>query len=139
MPPQSDQKLPPGSDHVVEQATRLNPKRYGRIPDSVGLDPDLTHAAVRVYWALSRSVFQGNTASIGQRLIAKLIHAKQETVSVALRELEMNGHIETRREGNRRPMYILLSPIFGQKQGKEEVLVSSPSGGQRLASVRKTA
>ena len=84
-------------------------------------------------------MFQGNTASIGQRLIAKLIHAKQETVSVALRELEMNGHIETRREGNRRPMYILLSPIFGQKQGKEEVLVSSPSGGQRLASVRKTA
>lgn len=113
-------------------------KRYGRIPMEILVDLSLNSEAVRVYGMLASSVFQGNVATVGMRRIGKLIGKSPATVMRRLRELEAAGHIKVppQRLGQR-GFYELLSPVFAQKQraGIEEV-VSSPSGGRRLASVR---
>jgi hypothetical protein len=87
---------------------------------------------------LAGAVWQGSTAKIGTRLIAKSIHASRRLVIGSLRRLAARGHIQktTRRRGERE-LYVLTSMVFGQKQraGIEEV-ISSPSRTPRLASVR---
>src|SRR5207249_1353532 len=79
----------------------------------------------------------GTTVRIGQRRIATRLGFHLETVGHAIRKLEARGHITIVGRGNARRMYHLHSNVFGAKQraGVEEV-ISSPSGGQRLASVR---
>lgn len=59
------------------------------------------------------------------------------TVSRKIAELENANYIKTKSGGaGRRSWYELLSPVFGQKQGKTDVIVSSPRG-KRLVSVEE--
>jgi hypothetical protein len=113
-------------------------EKYARMPESVLFDEGLSAAARCVYGVLARYVYQGTTVRIGQRRIAKLLGVHVETVNVAIHELEDRQHIAIRGNGKARRMYHLASLVFGQKQraGIEEV-ISSPSGGRRLASVRR--
>lgn len=99
------------------------------------MDCELSPEAKCVYAFLASAVWQGSTAAVGQRLISSRIGIRQQTVGLAIQELKQRGHMEVRGEGNERRFYILNSPVFGQKQGKEDVIVSSPTG-PRFASVR---
>jgi hypothetical protein len=116
----------------------VHSEHWNRLPDSVLYDRRLSLACRCVYAVLAGSVHQGTVAKMGQRRISKLLGIHQETVALALRDLEARGHITITGNGNLRRTYHLHSDVFGQKQraGIEEV-ISSPSRTLRLASVRK--
>jgi hypothetical protein len=123
--------------HMDEPLAR---SQYARLPREVSGDRRLKHRDTRVYAVLARSCWQGNVAQVGKREIAKMTPCAERLVVESLRRLEATGHIQ-RQPGRRRGQrgrYILLSPIFGQKQraGLEEVIVT-PKGRRRLVSVRK--
>lgn len=99
-------------------------------------DSELTACARCVYAELASWVFEGRIAKIGQRKIAQLLGFHQETVSLAILELAKRNHIRIGRDGNgKRQAYELLSPAFGQKQGKRDIIRSAPSGVPRYVSL----
>jgi len=122
---------------VFAKSEQSHVEKYARIPDSVLFDKGLSVTARCVYGVLARHAFQGMTARIGQRRIAKLLGSHVGTVNRAIHELEARQHIAIRGGGKARRIYHLASSVFGQKQraGFEEV-ISSPSRTPRLASVR---
>ena len=123
-------------DHEVKP--KVNGQRYARIPDSVLFDPSLTPSAIRVYAFLSRAVWQGSTARIGMRLMASKLRTSRSVVAEAISRLAVAGHITITASGRERPLYTLTSPVFAQKQGKEDsMVVDKVSGVGRLASVKK--
>lgn len=86
---------------------------------------------------LALDVFEGRTASVGMRQLGKLLGKSAQTVQRRIGELVKTGHLEVApKDLGKRATYALTSPVFAQKQGKANVVVSSPSGGKRLASVR---
>jgi hypothetical protein len=91
---------------------------------------------IRVCCMLAGSLWQGNTARIGTRLLAVYVRASRRLVVESLHRLEIRGHVQKAARRGQRQMYVLTSPVFGQKQraGIEEV-ISSPSRTPRLASV----
>jgi DNA-binding transcriptional regulator PaaX len=112
---------------------------------SVLHDHNLTFSARCVYAELALHVYQGTTARIGERRLAKLLGASRNTVADGLAELAKAGHIVIAGSGKDRRTYHLTSKVFGRKQraldageGGEEELVSAPWQGRRLATVRKT-
>lgn len=116
-------------------------EHFNRLPNSVLLDKDLSLAARCVYAFVAGSVHQGTTAKVGQRLIAAKLGIHQETVRLALRELEENKHLTIIGAGRERRVYHLHSNIFGAKQralnagdSAKEDLVSFPR--PRLATAR---
>lgn len=117
---------------------------YSRVPRELWLDPSVTQmATIKVFCAISGKTQQGNTASLGQNLLADALEMDRRTVRRALVQLEKMGHIK--RAGSSKGMrdkYVLTSPVFGQKQrdGVREIAVG-PSGGERMVSAprRKTA
>jgi hypothetical protein len=113
-------------------------EKYARIPDSVLFDADLSITAKCVYAVIARYVFQGNTAKLGQRLIAQKVSASKNTVNGAIRELSGRGFIAITGEGKARRIYTLSSKVFGQKQrsGVEEIICEPGSGVRRFASTR---
>ena len=112
---------------------------HARIPLSVWTDPKLHRADVHVYRVLAQAVWQGNVASIGMRRIAEESRMTLKNAHACIKRLVDCGHLRmSASERGRRSMYILTSPIFGQKQGKVDEVVSAPSG-KRLVSVRRTA
>jgi len=96
-----------------------------------------------VYGEMALWVFQGKTCSIGVRKMAKNLHFSKTTVVEAIEELVKAGVISASKRGaGKRTVYVLLSPVFAQKQGQETVVVSAPSGARRMVSVdleRETA
>jgi len=115
----------------------VHSEHWNRLPDSVLFDRRLSLASRCVYAVLAGAVHQGTVAKIGQRRICKLLGIHQETVALALRNLAARGHITINGSGNRRRTYHLHSDVFGQKQRAGiEVVISSPSGMRRLATVR---
>lgn len=113
--------------------------RYVRIPYEVGTDPRLTASDVRVYFALASAVWQGNTCTLGNEWIAAMTHICARQVRKSIKKLCEVKYLQMapRRRGQR-AVYILASPVFGQKQGKVNVVRSSPRG-KRLVSVEKIA
>lgn len=109
---------------------------YARLPREVIGDPELKLLDIRVYCMLAGSVWQGNTARIGTRLLASYVRASRRLVVESLQRLERRGHLAKAARHGQRQMYVLTSLVFGQKQraGIEEV-ISSPSRTPRLASV----
>jgi len=111
---------------------------YARVPREVVCDRELKLLDIRVYCMLAGSVWQGSTARMGTRLLAAYTGAARRLVVDSLRPLETRGHLQ-KAAGRRgqRPIYVLTSPVFGQKQpaGIEEI-IGSPSRALRLASVR---
>jgi hypothetical protein len=124
-----------GSKSAPQTGSKSAP-RYARLPLTVLRDSELLPVARLVYCELALWVFQGATCSIGQRAIAERLGIARNTVADALEQLEQRGHVELNRTTHgRRAMYILTSPVFGQKQGRATEVVSAPSGGRRYASV----
>jgi hypothetical protein len=123
---------------VYGKSEQSEAEKYARMPESVLFDDGLSVTARCVYGVLARYVYQGTTVRIGQRRIAKLLGIHVETVNLTIHELEDRQHIVIRGKGKARRIYHLASFVFGKKQraGIEEV-IGSPSGGRRLASVRR--
>ena len=109
---------------------------YARLPREVACDQALKLLDIRVYCMLSGSVWQGNTAQIGTRLLARYVGASRRLVVESLGRLEQRGHLHKAARRGQRQMYVLTSSVFGKKQraGIEEV-ISSPSRTPRFASV----
>jgi DNA-binding transcriptional MocR family regulator len=120
-----------------ESSRRLTSgEKYGRTPDSVLSDERLSDFAKVTFAAISRGVWQGNVASVGTRRLAELLKTTQSRVARAVKELVARGCVENRRvKRGQRATYVITSPVFGQKQGRATVVVSSPKGGRRYASV----
>lgn len=88
---------------------------------------------------LAAHVFEGATARIGIRALARYGAMSKNTANAAIVELSERGHISVASMGHgQRQMYILRSEMFGQKQGKVNV-VRSAQRGKRLVSVEKIA
>ena len=119
-----------------KKVPRISPPsriRYARVPRQVYADPRLEARGVRIYCVLASACWQGSVAQVGKRLIATEACCAECTVISSLRKLEAAGHTQKqpgRRRGHR-AMYVLLSPVFGQKQraGVEEVISGQMVGG----------
>jgi DNA-binding MarR family transcriptional regulator len=121
---------------MVNQKRFSNVNHYARIPREVLIDATVSSDAKITYAVLALSTFHGAVAYVGQRLIGEILGVSQPTVSRRLAELEMAGHIrQAPATRGKRAHWELLSPVFGQKQGRATVVVSSPKGGRRYASV----
>src|ERR1035437_6526883 len=114
--------------------------RYSRVPSEVSADRRLKPRDVCVYAVLATFCWQGSVAQVGKRLIARLAGCAERLVISSLQNLRSAGHIEKQpgQLRGQRGRYVLLSPVFGQKQraGVEEVAMG-PSGRRRLVAVRK--
>lgn len=109
--------------------------RYARIPWDLLTNAAIPSDAKIIYAVLAGHAFQGNVAYIGQRRIADLSGFSPSKVN-RLMKILIPAYIDVRLDGpGRRSFYVLKSSVFGQKQGKEDVIVSSPRG-QRFASVK---
>ena len=115
--------------------------RFSRVEWSVTTDPKLSAHAVRVYNILAGQVFEGRTTAIGIRRIGKLGAMGKNTAQGAVLELIERGHVSVKAMGSgKRSLYILNSPLFGQKQGKVNVVASHPkTGRKRMVSVAAEA
>lgn len=113
--------------------------RFARIPWTVATDPKLSSFAVRAYAILAAHVFEGSTARIGIRALARFAAMGKNTANAAIKELAERGHISiVEMAAGHRQMYVMQSEIFGQKQGNVNVVRSTPRG-KRLVSVEKIA
>jgi DNA-binding transcriptional ArsR family regulator len=120
----------------VNQKRFIKVNHYARIPRNVLGDLSVSSDAKVVYAVLAMSTFQGAVAYMGQRLIGQFLGVSQSSVSRRLAELEKAGHIKQASDKRgKRAHWELLSPVFGQKQGRATEVVSAPSGGRRYASV----
>lgn len=110
--------------------------RYARLPEPVLHDLRLSVHSRLVYAELALWVFQGRTCSAGARQIAERLGFSKTTVSECIRELRGLGLIAVNKgERGKRSVYVLISPVFGSKQGKQTVVVSAPNGARRMVSV----
>jgi hypothetical protein len=128
-----------GEPLVGHTGEPLSRKQYSRIPREVSSDRRLKHRDVRVYAALSTFCRQGSVAQAGKRLLAKLARCAERLVIDSLKNLEATGHIQKCPVcRGARGRYVLLSPVFGQKQsaGVREVAMG-PSGPRLVSSPRK--
>lgn len=109
---------PAGHDRPAKRASHV--EKYARIPRSVLFAAGVLTAEQRcVYGALADQVWQGRTAALGERLMAKKLGFSRSTVQEALRVLQTKGFIQrSEKRINRRWCYELVSPVFGQKQGR---------------------
>ena len=88
-----------------------------------------------MFGILSLKTFQGNVATLGVRKLADLSGKGKSTVNRALRELAEIGHIRpAERKRGQRGFYVLTSPVFAQKQGEADEIISRPR--KRLVSVK---
>lgn len=110
--------------HTVSQkvAHGVSQTGYCRIPRSVLQDAKLSAYACRVYAFIAGTVWHGNTASVGQRRIAKMLGMSRNRVAASIKELHDLQHIEIAVDGKKRGIFVLKSPVFGQKQGKADVV-----------------
>lgn len=112
---------------------------YGRVPANVLFDKDISDGAKVLFGIMSLKVFQGNVTTVGVRHLATMTGKSKSVIHRLITELVTIGHVAPSPETKRgqRGFYTLTSPVFAQKQraGVQEI-VSSPSGGRRLASVR---
>ena len=111
-------------------------KRYTRTPAEVLHEVTLSFSARLIYAELALWVFQGRTASRGVRAIANDLGMSKTTVTKGIAELMEAGAVERHADGKHgyRAIYSLPSKVFGQRQGKQDIVVSSPNGN-RLVSV----
>lgn len=110
--------------------------QFSRVPRSVLYDKTLSASARVVYACIAGYVWQGNTASLGHRKIARDLGISPTTALSAFDELQVAKHLLVRSGPKHRGIYILTSPVFASKQraGEREIGIG-PSGNKRLVSV----
>lgn len=105
------------------------------VPCQVALDRRLSAEHLRIYVVMASSVYEGAVSKIGQRLIGRLVGLSAMTVGRRIAELVSFGHIRAAKcKNGARGWYELTSEVFGQKQGKVDVVRHGPAG-KRLVSV----
>lgn len=126
---------------VAKKATDLLLKkqrkaRFSRVPAEVWTDAGVNGSDVKVYCAMASTVWQGNICRMSLAEIAELCGTTRQVVLRAIKNLAALGHVRIPSSNKERKSgwYELTSPVFGQKQGKEDVIVSSPRG-QRYVSM----
>jgi hypothetical protein len=114
-------------------------KRYGKCPASVLTDTKLSDRAARLYGIIAMHAFEGATATIGVRRLSQILPSTSKSeISRRISELRERGHIDIQKGANgQRSIYVLLSPVFGQRQEKSTIVRSGPSGLPRMVSVAK--
>lgn len=123
------------SEHPKE-----NSLQWGRMPLNVITDKSLSPLAKLVYAYISARTFQAKTVgSMGSRLIAADLGVSQTAVQKCVGKLVEAGHLKKETERGRRAIYLFTSPVFGQRQGKEKIVVRGKSGGKVLASIEHVA
>lgn len=114
-------------------------KLYGRVPVSVLMDPDLSGVDVRVFAGMARWVMQGDICCKSHTDIGLGCRVTPRQVRRSIKALILGGHICAASSNKPKAIctYQLNSDVFAQKQrdGVQEI-VSAPSGGKRLSSVR---
>jgi len=106
------------------------------MPQLILHDTRLSAYARLVYAELALWVFQARTCSVGTRQIAARLGFSKTTVTESIQQLVAAGVVTLSKSGaGKRTVYVLNSPVFGQKQGKATTVVSSPRGDRRYASV----
>lgn len=107
------------------------------MPLDVLSDKRLTANDVRVYAALAATVWQGKTCTMGLRHIGDMAACAKRKAAASLDNLVRFGYVERpgwEKGSKKRGVYMLKSAIFGQRQGRENVVVAGPRG-KRLVSV----
>ena len=126
---------------IQQDESRINGAwAYARVPLTVLADSTLKRADIAVYAAIASTVWQGRVGSIGNRKIAEISRMSQPSVSRSVARLVKGGHVEISESKGKgyRAIYILTSQVFAKKQGKVDIVRSTPRG-KRLVSVEKTA
>jgi DNA-binding transcriptional MocR family regulator len=90
---------------------------WGKSPKALATNRDLSRNALRVHILLACGLFNGNTANIGSRLIAKQLGIGQRTVCRAIVELIEAGFISSEHKSRARGVYRFTSPAFAAKTG----------------------
>jgi hypothetical protein len=130
---------PTGEPQVAPTEEPLPNWKYAKVPREVAVDRGLKRLDLSVYCMLAGSVWQGNVARIGQRLIARCLHMGRRHVDDSLERLEARGHVKAAitRHGQR-GAYMLTSPVFNEMQraGIQQTAVG-PQGRLRLVTVSK--
>lgn len=127
-----DEKISP--DLVKKFRAKCEP--YGRAPLTANQDRRLKNSDIRLYVAMAARVWQGNVCRLSFSELSELSTLTKRTIIDSIKRLERYGYIEAIGKKQERSVtfYVLKSIIFGQKQGREDVIVSSPRG-QRYVSM----
>jgi len=114
--------------------------RYARLPLSVLTDETLNLSSLRVYCALSASVFRGKqVANVGIRQMAQMLGVGKSSVARAMNALIKRGHIALEGSGKgHRAQYRLTSPVFEAKAEKREVVLNVCGKCGKRRKVNKT-
>jgi len=136
----ADEKNSPDLTQKVHQlrARKKFAEMYARIPLSILCNPDLTGADKMVYATVAVFVWQGSVCRESLSDLANVASLSKRQVMASIKRLCERGLMK--RDGSERSVatILLVSPVFGKKQrsGEVEEVISSPSRGRRLASVR---
>lgn len=122
------------SGRSVSSKVKHSSRWFARVPATVALDPALSSDAVRVFSLISLDVYEGRVARVGMRQMGRILGVSAATIMRRVKELLAAGHLRMSTEKGKRAFYEATSPVFGQKQGKRTVVVSSPKG-RRYTSV----
>ena len=130
-----DEKISPD---LVKKFHAKAPKceAFGRAPIRAAADKRLKNSDIRLYVVMAARVWQGNVCRLSFSELAELSTLTKRTVIDAIKRLEKYGYIEAVDCKRERVVtfFVLTSDIFGAKQGREDVIVSSPRG-QRYVSI----
>lgn len=129
----ADRNLPADLLAKCQQGT----KHFGRTPLDVLADKRLTYADKVLYGVMSYHVWEGNICCAPIRQLALMAAMSDCQVMRSLARLKGLGFIAPGAENieRRRAAYMLVSPVFGQKQGREDVVRQSKRGTKRYTSM----
>ena len=123
--------------HGVTHQTGHGVTHFSRIPRSVLFDEALNCFDKTVYCALAWQCWQGRTSAVGTRTIASKLGISRNQVKASLSRLIELGHLQAAGKVRNRNAYILTSPVFAQKQGRETIIRSAPGGVPRMVSIAR--
>lgn len=110
--------------------------RFGRVPDTVGADKQLSHCDVHVYWGLARAAISSSAVvNVGVRLLAATCNCSEKQVRISLKRLAERRHIQIQpREVGSRASYLITSMVFKPRRQQEEVVWQS--GGMKITKTK---
>lgn len=113
---------------------QMTPK-FGRVPIEVSCDERLRNLDVRLYGFMAAFTFHGNACEMSLQQMAEACHTSRRSIMRALDRLVECGYIVPglHNRERQRSFYALTSKIFGQRQGKEDVIVRSKHGSRYVS------
>lgn len=117
-----------------QKALKCEP--FSRVPVTITSDPRVKDSDVRVYTVMAANVWQGNVCRLSFSDLSRASTVSKRGVIRSISRLLAFGYIKASGEKRERAVtfYVLTSNVFAQKQGREDIIVSSPRG-QRYVSM----